>query len=124
MQKVQDYVHVFEGLWDESGKCRIRVYKEQGSPAVIICTELPDNQGGRIELITEGLAAEVWKRERRPEEFTWLEHYPANLAKEGVETFHKVTFVRVPRVDGRFFSPRWEAMPREAVESLIGQQVD
>ena len=27
MQKVRDYVHVFEGLWDDPGKCRVRVYR-------------------------------------------------------------------------------------------------
>ena len=124
MQKVQDYVHVFEGLWDDRVKCRVRVYREQGSPPVIICTELPDNQGGYIGLTTEGLVAEVWKLEQRPEAFTWIEHDPAVLSGEGAETFHKVTFVRVPGVDGRFLSPSWELMTREAVESLIGQHIE
>jgi hypothetical protein len=118
MNKIRDYIYNFEALWEERGKCHIRIYKD-ATNTVIICTELPDNKSGSITTIAEWLATEVWQKEGRPEPFVWIEHYPAELAPGGTETFHRVSFVQVP--NARFFSPQWEVMTREAVERLIGQ---
>jgi hypothetical protein len=36
MMKTHDYVHYFRGYWSEGGKCRMRIYQEEGQTTVII----------------------------------------------------------------------------------------
>lgn len=117
MQLVKDYIHSFDGLWEQVGKCRIRVYTSTASPTVIICSELTDNQGGSITTIVEGLAYDVWRLEGKPDQFVWIEHYPATLSSTHEETFHRVTFAQVP--GGRFFSPHWDVLTKEDIERLV-----
>ena len=124
MHQVQDFIHVFEGLWDTPGSCRVRLYEEQGRPSVIICTAVPNNSETRVDTIAEWLAAEIWRRVGEPESFVWIEHFLSELSEDGSEQFHRVTFVRVPGIGGRFFSPHWESVSREAVEHLVDQAVD
>lgn len=120
MELIKDYEQSIEALWDKPGKCRIRVYQGKDSPTVIICTEMPDNQSGSIVTVVEWIAKDVWEKEGRPTPFIWIEHYPSSLAPDGIETFHRVTFVQ-PLDSSRFFNPKWEAMTRAEVERLLGQ---
>jgi hypothetical protein len=121
MYLVKDYIYDFKGLWEEAGKCRIRVYKDSSSPTVIICSELINNQGGSITTIVEDLAHAIWRLEGEPVQFFWIEHYPASLSRTNEDTFHHVTFAQVP--GGRFFSPLWDVSTREDVERLLGISV-
>ena len=41
MKKIQDYIHHFRGYWSDGGKCRIRIYREEGCVPVVICSQLP-----------------------------------------------------------------------------------
>ena len=122
MQKLRDYVHTFDALWDEQGQCRIRSYREQGQPVVIICSELPENKSASITAVVEWLATEIWQVEGCPDSFIWIEHYPAAVSPYEGESFHQVTFVKAPNT--QFFGPRWEPMTKQGVENLIGQQID
>ena len=52
---VSDYVHPTP----RGGRCRIRIYEEAGELPVVLCTELPDNEGTSITNAAEQIAAEV-----------------------------------------------------------------
>ena len=43
MKKTHDYIHRYWGYWSVGGKCRIRIYHEDGRVPVVICSQLPDN---------------------------------------------------------------------------------
>ena len=66
------------------GKCRVRVWhpdEEQDAP-VVVCTELPTNEGSSITYASEQLAAEVIRYHRLPTPVVWIEHHPP-LATDG-----------------------------------------
>jgi hypothetical protein len=44
VRKTHDYIHHYRGYWSEGGKCRIRIYQEDGCAPVVICSQLPDNR--------------------------------------------------------------------------------
>jgi hypothetical protein len=117
----KDYIYTFEGLWEKPGECRIRLYQEKDSPTVIICSEIPSNQGGSVTTIAEGLANAIWRLEGKPDPFIWIEYYSTELSSNGKETFDKVSFLKTP--EGRFFSPQWNTMTRQDVEKLVGQSI-
>jgi hypothetical protein len=121
MMQLKDYVYKFQGLWEQAGECRIRIYKIKGDLTVFICSELPSNQGGSITTLAEGLAHDIWRAEGQPRPFVWIEHYPANVSPKNKETFDKVTFIQTP--EGRFFTPKWDVMRKEEVEQLVAQSV-
>ena len=62
MSKTHDYVHHYRGYWSEGGKCRIRIYREDGQAPVVICSQLSDNDNTSITNMAEYLAAEVIRR--------------------------------------------------------------
>jgi hypothetical protein len=43
MRKTHDYVHRYRGYWSDGGRCRVRIYREEGKPPVVVCSKLPDN---------------------------------------------------------------------------------
>jgi hypothetical protein len=57
--KTHDYVHYYRGYWSDGGKCRIRVYQEDGLPPVVTCSQVPDNSNTSVTNMAEYLAAEV-----------------------------------------------------------------
>ena len=62
MNKTHDYVHHYRDYWSEGGKCRIRIYREDGQAPVVICSQLPDNDNTSITNMAEYLAAEVIRK--------------------------------------------------------------
>ncbi len=38
--KTHDYIHRFRGYWSNGGKCRIRIYQEDGSDPLVVCSSL------------------------------------------------------------------------------------
>ena len=99
MSPVIDTRHQFHGLHTPGGVCRIRVYRPEGFPPVVIATELPENTNTSITDIVEELTAGVLARylpdragQERP--FVWIEHCPGS-ASGGVrvtDTYALVTF--------------------------------
>jgi hypothetical protein len=57
--KTHDYVHYYRGYWSDGGKCRIRIYQEDGQAPVVICSQLPENKNTSVTNMAEYLAAEV-----------------------------------------------------------------
>ena len=136
MPPVIDTRHAFHGLHTPGGVCRIRVYRPEGFPPVVIATELPENENTSITNIVEELAAEVLARyledrmgQERP--FVWIEHYPGSVsggARE-TDTYDLVTFsnyrpsqwLEAGRWRVRFGTPAWRRLSREQVERMIGE---
>ena len=80
MHLATDYIHPTP----RGGKCRVRVWlpeDEQDAP-VVVCTELPTNEGSSITYAAEQLAAEVIRYPRLPTPVVWIEHHPP-LATDG-----------------------------------------
>jgi hypothetical protein len=76
MKKTHDYVHYYRGYWSEGGKCRIRIYREDGRVPVVVCSQLADNDNTSITDMAEHLAAEVMVEHSLPTPLICIEHYP------------------------------------------------
>jgi hypothetical protein len=76
MKKTHDYIHHYRGYWSDGGKCRIRIYREEGLAPVVICSQLPDNDNTSVTNMVEYLAAEVIKEHGLPTPLVWVEHFP------------------------------------------------
>src|SRR5918994_1359455 len=83
MKKIRDYVHYYRGYWSEGGKCRIRIYQEDGRAPVVLCSQLPDNDNTSVTNMAEYLAAEVMEEHKLPTPLVWIEHYPEHKGKIG-----------------------------------------
>ena len=57
MKKTHDYVHYYRGYWSDGGKCRIRIYREDGCVHVVICSQLPDDENTSVTNMAEYLTA-------------------------------------------------------------------
>jgi hypothetical protein len=57
VKKTHDYIHRYRGYWSDGGKCRIRIYQEDGQISVVICSQLPDNDNTSVTNMAEYLAA-------------------------------------------------------------------
>ncbi len=72
--KTHDYIHCYRGYWSGGGKCRIRIYREEGQDHVVICSQLPDNENTSVTSMAEYLAAEVIQKHGLTTSLTWIEH--------------------------------------------------
>jgi hypothetical protein len=72
MKKTHDYVRYYRGYWSDGGKCRIRIYGDDGQAPVIICSQLPDNRNTSIANIVEYLAVEVIVKHSLSPSLTWV----------------------------------------------------
>jgi hypothetical protein len=83
VRKTHDYVHRYRGYLSDGGRCRIRIYHEDGSAPVVICSQLLDNPNTSVTNMAEYLAAEVIKERSLPTPLTWIEHYPEHEGEVG-----------------------------------------
>ena len=83
MRKTHDYTHHYRGYWSDGGRCRIRIYREEGEPLVVVCSQLPDNMNTSVTNMAEYLAAEVIEAHSLPTPLVWIEHYPEHEGKPG-----------------------------------------
>jgi hypothetical protein len=90
MYLASDYIHpTLKG-----GRCRIRIYlpeDEQDAP-VVICSELPNNEGSSITYSADQIAADVIHYHRLAVPPVWIEHYPREATDGHSETFELVVF--------------------------------
>jgi hypothetical protein len=122
VKKTHDYVHYYRGYWSEGGKCRIRIYREDGRAPVVICSQLPDNDNTSVTNMAEYLAAEVIEEHRLPTPLIWIEHYPEHEGEIG--EYSLVRFSDWEPVEVclggvwryRVGSPRWSPLRREEVD--------
>ena len=73
MHLATDYIHPTPS----ESRCRMRVYlpDEGGGAPVVICSELPNNEGSSVTYSAEQVAAEVIRYHKLPVP-VWIEHYP------------------------------------------------
>jgi hypothetical protein len=83
VKRTHDYVHFYRGYWSRGGKCRIRIYQEDGRAPVVICSQLSDNHNTSVTNMAEYLAAEVIEEHSLPTPLTWIEHYPEHEGETG-----------------------------------------
>jgi hypothetical protein len=90
VKKTHDYIHYYRGYWSEGGKCRIRIYREDGRAPIVICSQLPGNDNTSITNMAEYLAAEVIEEHSMPTPLSWIEHYPEH--EEEIGEYSLVSF--------------------------------
>jgi hypothetical protein len=116
------------------GRYRIRIYlPDEGRDApVVICSELPNNEGSSVTYSAHQLAAEVIRYHKLGLPPVWIGHYPKEATDGTSETFELVVFStyevkeRAPNLGEMRLTigePTWKTLDREAVEALVGQAV-
>ena len=127
--KTHDYIHFYRGYWSEGGKCRIRIYQEDGHNPVVICSQLPENKNTSVTNMAEYLAAEVIEKHGLPTTLTWIEHYPEHRCGPGEYSLVKFSSWECEEVclggvlRYRVGSPRWTHLTPEEVGRLLGDEV-
>jgi hypothetical protein len=124
MEKTHDYVHHYRGYWSDGGKCRIRIYREDGHPPVVICSQLPDNDNTSVTNMAEFLAAEIIEEHSLPTPLNWIEYYPEHAGEVGeysLVSFSSWDFQKVCLGGAwrhRVGSPRWSPLHPEGAAAL------
>ena len=125
MKKTHDYIHRYRGYWYDGGKCRIRIYREEGRSPVVICSQLPDNDNTSVTNMAEYLAAEVIEEHKLPALLTWIEHYPEHEGEIGEYSLVRFSSWELTEVylggvwRRRLGSPRWSPLRPDEVDDLI-----
>jgi hypothetical protein len=90
MHLASDYIHPTP----RGGRCRIRVYlpEEEPDAPVVICSELPSNEGSSVTYSANHIAAEVIRYHKLSMPPVWIEHYPKETTDGHSETFELVVF--------------------------------
>jgi hypothetical protein len=125
VKKTHEYIHYYRGYWSEGGKCRIRIYREDGRAPIVICSQLPGNDNTSITNMAEYLAAEIIEEHGLFTPFVWVEHYPEH--KGEIREYSLVRFSSWECTQVclggvwryRVGSPRWSPLGREEVDVLI-----
>jgi hypothetical protein len=77
------------------GRCRIRIYlsEDERDAPLVICLELPNNEGTSVTHSAHHIAAEVIRYHRLGVSLVWIEHYPNKEAPDGhSKAFELVVF--------------------------------
>ena len=112
----------------------MRVYlpEDQRDAPVVICSELPNNEGSSVTYSANQLAAEVIRYHKLALPPVWVEHYPKEATDGTSETFELVEFSsyevkeRAPYLGETRLTlgePVWKTLERESVETLVGEPV-
>ena len=130
MHLAADYIHPTP----RGGMCRIRIYlpEDQQDAPVVICSELPKNEGTSVTYSAHQIAAEVIRYHKLASAPVCIEHYPREATDGTSETFELVVFSswevkeRAPYLGETRLSigePTWKTLERESVEMLAGEEV-
>ena len=99
---------------------------------MVICSELPANDGPSITVCAERLVAEVIRYHRLPTPVVWIEHHPPEVTDSRSETFELVVFStyevmekapHMGEVRLTLGEAAWKPLGRQTVETLIGGEV-
>jgi hypothetical protein len=126
--QTHDYIHRYRGYWSDGGKCRIRIYQEDGQDPVVICSQLPENTNTSVTNMAEYLAAEVIEEHSLTTPLTWIEHYSRHQGQPG--EYSLARFSSCERQEAslesvwryRVGSPRLSSLHPEEVDALIGRE--
>jgi hypothetical protein len=90
MHLPNDYIHPTP----RGGRCRIRFYlpEDRRDAPVVICSELPSNEGSSVTYSTHQIAAEVINYNEFLLPPVWIEHYRLETTDGASETFELVVF--------------------------------
>jgi hypothetical protein len=127
---VSDYIHPTP----RHGRCRIRIYlpEEERDVPVVICSELPSNEGSSVTYSTHQIAAEVIRYHKLGVSPVWIEHYPKEATDGSSETFELVVFSsyevkeKAPYLGETRLTigePVWKMLDRQSIVALVGQEV-
>jgi hypothetical protein len=130
MHLANDYIHPTPC----GGRCRVRVYlpEEERDAPVVICSELPSNEGSSVTYSAHHIAAEVIRYYQFGVPPVWIEHYPKEATDGHSETFELVVFSsyevkeRAPYLGATRLTigePTWKSLDRHTLEELIGETV-
>ena len=112
----------------------MRVYlpEDERDAPVVICSELPSNEGSSVTYSAHQIAAEVIRYHKLALPPVWIEHYPKEATDGHSETFELVVFSsyevkeRAPYLGETWLTigePIWKTLEREIVEALVEQEV-
>ncbi len=99
---------------------------------MVICSELPTNEGAAVTNIAEHLAAEVIRYHRLPAPVVWIEHHPPETTNGRTETFDLVAFSSYEvKERGPYLGETrlmvgeatWKRITRGMVEVLVGREL-
>ncbi len=130
MHLAVDYIHPTP----RGGRCRIRIYlpEDERDAPVVICSELPTNEGSSVTYSANQIAAEVIRYHKLASPPVWIKHYPREATDGTSETFELVVFSsyevkeRAPYLGETRLTvgePAWKTLDRGSVEALVGQEV-
>jgi hypothetical protein len=125
VKKTHDYIHRYRGYWSDGGRCRIRIYHEDGCAPMVVCSQLPDNDNSSVTNMAEYLAAEVVEEHSLPTPLAWIEHYPEHTGEIGEYSLVKFSSWELTEVclggvwRCQIGSPRWSPLRPEEVEFLV-----
>jgi hypothetical protein len=130
MHLATDYIHPTP----RGGRCRVRIYlpEEEIDAPLVVCSELPTNEGASITYAAEQLAAEVIRYHRLPAPVVWIEHHPPIATDGDTETFDLVDFSSYEvRERGPYLGETrltvgeatWKRITKGMVEVLVGREV-
>ena len=106
--------------------------EDQRDAPVVICSELPNNDGSSVTYSAHQIAAEVISYNDFALPPIWIEHYPPETTDGASETFEMVVFSsygvteRAPYLGETRLTIgelTWKMLNRETVEMLVGQEV-
>ena len=126
MRKTRDYIHYYRGYWSDGGRCRIRIYREEGQTPVVVCSQLPDNGNTSITNMAEYLAAEVIEEHHLTTPLVWIEHYPEHEGEAGEWSLVAFSSWKIEevRLGGawrrRVGTPRWSHLTAQEAWDLAG----
>jgi len=127
--KTHDYIYRYRGYWADGGKCRIRIYQEEGQDPVVICSQLMENKNTSVTNMAEYLAAEMIEEHGLATPLVWIGHYSEHRVRLG--EYSLVEFScwerREVRLGGvwrcRVGSPNWSPLrPEEVGTLLVGRE--
>jgi hypothetical protein len=128
VKKIHDYIHRYRGYWSDGGKCRIRIYREEGPSPVVVCSQLPDNDNTSVTNMAEYLAAEVIEKHGLPTPLIWVEHYPEHEGEIGEYSLVKFSdWVPMEVCLGGLWrcqvgSPAWSPLSAEDVNAMLARE--
>jgi hypothetical protein len=128
VKKTHDYIHRYRGYWSDGGKCRIRIYREDGLTPVVVCSQLPDNHNTSVTNMAEYLAAEVIVEHNLPTPLVWVENYPEHEGEIGEYSLVQFTSWKREKVclggvwRCRVGSPWWRSLRAEEAQKIIAQR--
>lgn len=114
-----------------TGVCRVRVYRPEAKPVVILVTELADNPAASVTNSAETAYYAAWITAGQPAPCVFVEHYPGEPGRAAPfgEHFDETRFPLAPDGDGpyvgsergtgAFGEPAWRRLSREAFLALI-----